>query len=772
MVQDRLSGKLAVILHADVAGSTQMVQQDEYLAHVRIQDTFHRFSATIKEYSGQVLELRGDALLAEFERPSDAVAATLAFQFGQTEFLSSLNDDLKPEVRVGIAMGEVVVADNTITGAGVVMAQRVEQLADAGSLCITAAVRESLSGRLSVEFKSLGQQDLKGFEEPIGVFKVSLSENAAIPPPTSKKESGKPDYSWKNIGTLTIAAFMILAGIVYWANKGESIEEIASIERMAYPLPDKPSIAVLPLNNVSNDPEQEFFADGMTEDLITDISKVSGLFVIARNSVFTYKGKAVKVRQVAEELGVRYVMEGSVRRAGNQVRVNAQLIDATTGGHLWAERYDGSLDDVFSMQDQITKKIVDALAITLVGQEQESLSQVETSSPEAHDAYLQGWEHYRRETPNDFTRAIRYFERALELDPEYHQARTALAAVYWNSTWRRWIKTPGLNFSQISEQARQYLQDAKKHPTALTYQVASEMAADTQRSASQALAQAELALTLDGNDPAGHLAMANALIKAKRPAEAIESMQQAMRLDPHYPAFYLTRLGRAQFDLGRYEESAATLKRATERNPQDDRAHMYLAAAYGFLGRLQDARVAAANADKVRLSTGWGRLNLEEITYYKWVGDRNRLREGLKKVVTKTGYEWFSLITRTGDSFKVEGATKIDAETAKQLHDRGVPFVDIGWQFFENRIPGAINLTWYRGINDQKQREFNEARLLEIVDKSQELVVHSSRGYSSRAAQAAAAAVVDGFERVYYFEGGLGAWKAAGYPVDTSKLWK
>ena len=169
------------------------------------------------------------------------------------------------------------------------------------------------------------------------------------------------------------------------------------------------------------------------------------------------------------------------------------------------------------------------------------------------------------------------------------------------------------------------------------------------------------------------------------------------------------------------------------------------------------------------MSTGWGRLDLEEITYYKWVGDHKRLREGLKKVVTKTGYEWFSLLTQTGDSFEVEGATKIDAGTAQQLHARGIPFVDIGWQYFESRIPGAISLIWYRGLNDQKQREFNEARLLEIVDKSQELVIYSSRGRASRAAQAAAAAVVDGFERIYYFEGGLVAWEAAGYPVDMSK---
>jgi len=202
---------------------------------------------------------------------------------------------------------------------------------------------------------------------------------------------------------------------------------------MAFPLPDKPSIAVLPFANMSGDPDQEYFADGITEDIITDLSKISALFVIARNSTFAYKGNAVEVRQVAENLGVRYVLEGSVRRAGDQIRINAQLIDATTGGHIWADRYDGMLTDVFSLQDTVTRKIVAALAVNLTDEEEIRQTQRHTDNADAYDAFLQGWEYYQRFSADDFAKAIPYFERAIQLDPEYGRAYAALTLVYWES---------------------------------------------------------------------------------------------------------------------------------------------------------------------------------------------------------------------------------------------------------------------------------------------------------------------------------------------------
>jgi adenylate cyclase len=767
MAKDRLSGKLAVILHADIAGSTELVQQDKELAHERIQDTFQRFSTTIEKYQGHVVELRGDALLAEFERASDAVSAALSFQGDHAYYNSRLKDDLRPTVRVGIAMGEVITADNTVTGAGVVQAQRVEQLADSGSVCITAAIHESLSKRMPFDLENLGEQVLKGFDDPVRLYRVELTANQSVPPPQQDSKNETTQNKSRLIVATIVIALVAVGGAAYWFKAQVPQEEPVSLERMAFPLPDKPSIAVLPFTNMSNDAEQEFFTDGMTDDLITDISKVSGLFVIARNSVFTYKGKAVKVRQVAEELGVQYVLEGSVQRVSNQVRINAQLIDATTGGHVWAERYDGSLDDVFSMRDKITKKIVTALSDTLVYQEQANVDQVETNSSDAYDSFLRGWEKYRQATPENLKQAINYFKLAIEMDPGYTRSYSALAATYWKivaNGW--WHKSLGLPGAQAVEQARVYLGKAMEQPSALAYQVASERAAFFRGTPDRALAEAERAIALDENDPAGHLAMANALLKANRPDEAIRSMQQAMRLDPHYPAFYLTRFGRAQFDQGSYQQAAATLEQSIGRNPQDDRAYVFLVAAYGHLGLKNEAKPTIMNTNILRARAGWDDLTLSTIRNWKWAGNRKNLREGLAKAGVGTNYDWYSRVKRTGDNFDIEGVTNVDTEKAKQLQFRGVQFIDVGRSFVFGYIPGAKSLRWSRpSFSFAIPREFNEMRLLDMVDKRQEIVIYTSDNVSD-AALASAYSVDRGFHKIYFFQGGLEAWKSAGYPVE------
>jgi len=772
MAKERLSDKLAVILHADVAGSTQLVQQDEHLAHERIQDSFRRFGDTIEKYRGTILELRGDALLAEFERASDAVSATLAFHSDQAYYLSRLKDNLKPNIRVGIAMGEIVMGDSTATGAGVVLAQRVEQLAEPGSLCITAALHEALPNRMPFDLEDIGEQTLKGFDHPVRVYRVELSPGESIPPPQQKSKSASSSSKPNLIVAGIVIVLLVAGGAAYWFKTQAPQVEAASIDRMAFPLPDKPSIAVLPFTNMSNDAEQEYFTDGMTEDLITDISKVSGLFVIARNSVFTFKGKAVKVRQVAEELGVRYVMEGSVQRVGNQVRINAQLIDATTGGHIWAERYDGSLDDVFSMRDGITQSIVTALEITLTGQEKGDLVQIETKNTQAYDLFLQGWEHYRKSTPDDYAKAIAYFEQAIELDPDYSRAHSALSVVYWSIASRGWIRSTQYTYIQAYERARNSLKKAMRSPSALTHQVASEIAAFFRGTPDKALVEAASAIALDANDPAGHLAMATALMKSGKPNDAIESMRQAMRLDPHYPAFYLTRLGRAEYDLGEHAEAVVTLESSVRRNPQDDRAFIFLAAAYGHLGRFEESKSAVRSANTIRERNGWSRLNRAEIGYWKWVSDRKNLQDGLAKAGVEYGRHWADRIVTidaVANLIDVVGATRIGIEKAKQLHDRGVPFIDAGSLYSREHIPGAHSLIWpYQTNYWYIPREFNEVRLLEIVDKTQEVVIYGFGGIGI-SASATAYAVDRGFQKVYFFDDGIYKWKQAGYPVETGK---
>jgi len=599
MAKDRLSGKLAVILHADIAGSTALVQQDEQLAHERIQDAFRRFSETIEKYQGHILELRGDALLAKFERASDAVVATLAFQADHTYLISRLKDALRPTIRVGIAMGEVVIADNTVTGSGVVLAQRIEQLADPGGVCITAALHEALPKRMPFDLENLGEQVLKGFDEPVRVYRAELSAGQSVPVPQQDNQREATPKTPKLIAAIIAITLVIAGGTAYWFKTQVPQEEPASVASMAYPLPDKPSIAVLPFTNMSDDAQQEYFADGMTEDLITDISKVSGLFVIARNSVFTYKGKAVKVRQVAEELGVRYVMEGSVRRVGNQVRINAQLIDATTGGHIWPERYDGSLDDVFSMQDKITQSIVPALSVALTGQDQSSLVQVKTNKPEAYDAFLRGWQLYRRYTPEDFVEAIPHFKRAVEIDPAYGQAWATLASLYWISYQKSYAWTLIVNpnrdvFSswlQTRLKAVEYLGQAMKYPTPLAHQVESQLAWDY-RQFDKALSEAEQAIKLDPNDPEGHLAMAWALVFAGRATEAIASAESGMQLDPYSPAPHLYILGIARLMMRQYVQAEVVLNRSFGLDQENKNLLLPLSVTYVHLDKLEEARDA------------------------------------------------------------------------------------------------------------------------------------------------------------------------------------
>jgi len=764
MGKDPLTRKLAVILHADVVGSTSLVQQNETLAHERIQYAFKRFSGTINTYGGMTREVRGDALVAEFSRASDAVSAALAFQTDHTYLISRLKDDLRPTIRVGIAMGEVVVADETVTGSGVVLAQRVEQLADPGGVFITAALHEALPKHMPFDLENLGEQVLKGFDDPVLVYRAELTAERSIPAPepgTQDKEfSGKSNF----MVIAAVTALVLIGGVYYWFQAQEPRLEPVSEERMAFALPDNPSVAVLPFNNLSNDKEQEYFADGMTEDLITDLSKIEGLFVIARNSVFTYKGESVKVRQVAEELGVRYVMEGSVQRSGNQIRVNAQLIDATTGGHIWAERYDGNLDDVFSMRDKITRKIIAALSIRLGDKR---VVQTETKSAEAYDAYLRGWKRYRLDTPEDLRKAVADLEKAIELDPEFVRAKAALAAAMWKimgNLW--WMKSLQLNVNLAGEKTRLALREALKEPSALSYQIASERAAFLRRSPAQALADAEKAIKEDANDPAGYLAMAGALIKARRATEAVESMHTAMRLDPHFPASYLALLGQAYFAVGDYEQAAESLQKATIGNPDNDWNFLYLAATYGHLGHQQESEQALETANELRARANWGAVNLSTIRtpYFKWLADIKPLREGLIKAGVKPEANWSALIVVISEgNLEIKGTTKIDVHEAKVLHERGVPFVDVHPLWLKKHIPGAHFLDFYIG-------EFNEVSLTRIANKNQEVVIYSSGSLNrSDGAQHCAKAATYGFEKVYYLpEESLDKWEKAGYPLETA----
>lgn len=632
MERDQLSRKLAVILHADVVGSTSLVQLNETLAHERIQAAFNRFSRTIDVYSGSTREVRGDALVAEFDRASDAVSAALAFQVDQADQNSYINDNLRPEIRAGIAIGEVVFADDTVTGSGVVLAQRVEQLADPGGLCITAAIHEALPKHMPFELDSLGEQALKGFDDPVRVYRVELKPGHSVPSP--EPSFNRPTaLRISKFAVATLAIALILIGVVYlWSQNRELREEPAPVENMLPPLPDRPSIAVLPFSNLSDDPQQEYFADGMTEDLITDLSKLSGLFVISRNTVFTYKDQAVKIRQVAGELGVRYVLEGSIRRAGNQVRINAQLIDASTEGHIWAERYDGTIEDIFALQDRVSNRIVSTLAIKLSQEEQEQFTQRETDNTEAYDTFLKGWEQYLQQTPGSYRKAITFFKQAIKLDPGYSRVYAALSLTNWQAWKSYWFTELGyIGPHDLRFEAEEFLVKAMEKPTPLALQISTAMLAQGGRH-EEAVTEGERAIAMDPNNADGYVALAGALNLAGDPKRALALMEKAIRLNPHYPTSYLYELSLARFGMEKFDEAAVSLERAVILNPDDRWSSRLLIATLGKLGRAEEADAIVERAEQNW--RGFDPLSVRGVLFwypFRYQADAERLADGLIK---------------------------------------------------------------------------------------------------------------------------------------------
>ncbi|MBP1699486.1 MAG: guanylyl cyclase, partial [Deltaproteobacteria bacterium] len=450
MTTQEIKRKLTAILSADVKGYSRLMGADEE-GTLHTLTTFREVMvALIKKHQGRVVNAPGDALLAEFESVVDAVKSAVEIQRELAKQNTELTTDRRMEYRIGINLGDVMVDGEAIYGDGVNIAARLESLSEAGGICISGTAFDQVKNKLNLGYKYLGEQTVKNILEPVRVYQVLMEPEAAGKVIGEKK--AKP-RQWQKMVLIAVAILIVVAAaIAVWRlylHPTRPPIEVASKEKMAFPLPDKPSIAVLPFVNMGGDPEQAYFADGMTEDLITDLSKVAGLFVIARNSTFMYKGKATDIREVAKTLGVRYVLEGSVRRSGAEVRVNAQLIDATTGGHVWADRYDGDLKNIFAFQDKVTRNVVTALAVELTKDDRERVARRGTGNVQAYDIFLKGWQHYLRQTPEDFRVAIVHFKKAVELDPNYGRAYAALASTYWEAYTRYW--DVALGFSRTHE---------------------------------------------------------------------------------------------------------------------------------------------------------------------------------------------------------------------------------------------------------------------------------------------------------------------------------
>ncbi len=636
MAPDREERKLAAILAADMVGYSRLMEADETGTLAALKT--HRrelIDPKIAEYNGRIVKTTGDGMLIEFGSVVDAVQCAVDIQRAMNRRNAEVPDDRRIDFRIGINLGDIIVDGDDIYGDGVNVAARLEELAEPGEVCISGTAYDHLKKRIDVDYKYLGERNVKNISEPVRIYRM-LTKAGAPEKASVAVAGGKKLRRWvASAIALVVVAIGGYAGWYYLVRAPTTITATATDQRLTVSQQDKPSIAVLPFANLSGNPEQEYFADGITEDIITDLSQISGLFVIARNSSFQYKGKSPDLRAVARDLNVKFVLEGSVRRANDQIRINAQLIDAKTGGHLWAKRYDGTLENVFALQDNVTQQIVAAMSVELMADEQERTALRETTSPAAYDAFLKGWEHYRRRTPGDFATAVGHFVRAVELDPQYGRAYAAMANIYWKSwlwtvqidstmalPWTRTLKIP---IVYAPDRAKEHLEVAMRNPTALAHQLASEIHLHDHKFG-KAIAEAERAITLNPNDPDSYVAMGQALIFAGRAEEAVQFIDRATRLDPQ-SAVNLYLLGLVRFSAAQMDQAVTLLERALERSPFNREWNIPLTAAYTHLGQDQAARTALGNFGGGLLTVG----NIMEKWPFKDAGVAERFGSGLIK---------------------------------------------------------------------------------------------------------------------------------------------
>jgi adenylate cyclase len=629
MPQEGFKRKLTAILSADVIGYSRLMRDDEEATVRDIAAHSVLISDIVQQHHGRIVDSPGDNILAEFGSVVDAVNGAIKIQKEIKRSNTDTPEDRRMEFRIGINLGDVIEEENRIYGDGVNIAARVEGLSSGGGIAISGTVYEHIKDKLSLGYHYLGEQNVKNIPEPVRVYRLLTEPEEAGRMIGEKKPKAE---KWRFVALGAFAIIILVAGArTIWNYYLHPAIEIDSVERMALALPDKPSIAVLPFDNLSGDPDQEYFSDGITEDLITDLSKISGLFVIARNSVFIYKKKAVKIAEVGRELGVRYVLEGSVRKANGRIRITAQLVDAITEGHIWAERYDRDLKGIFELQDEVRQKIVAALAVELTADEQERLMQRYTDNVEAYNYYLRALEYFpvSRLTKEKNILARQMLEKAIELDPNFAASYALLGWTHSQDWVMGWSKDP-----RSLEQAFNFAQRTIALDELLPYGHA--VLAEVylwKKQHNEAIAQQEKTIALSPNDADWIAGLGGILAWAGRPEETIGLVKKAMRLNPMYPTEYLWNLGHAYYLTGHYEEAIETLGRARDRYPEWLPLQVYLAASYSEMGQDEEARAAAAEYEKLSFHTpieAW-RQRLP----YKYPSVIERLFDSLRKAGLK-----------------------------------------------------------------------------------------------------------------------------------------
>jgi adenylate cyclase len=622
--------KLSGILSADVKGYSRLMGEDED-ATVRTLTAYRQvMTSLIEKHRGRVVDAPGDNVLAEFASVVDAVRCAVEIQEELKARNAELPEDRRMEFRIGVNLGDVIVEGEKIYGDGINVAARVEGLAEGGGISISGTVYDQIENKLAFGYEYLGEHRVKNIKKPVRVYRVLMEHGAAASGVRRKKKAGPRQWRW---AALALGAVVGAVGVGIWnfyLRPSPPPAEVTSEQIRPLELSDKPSIAVLPFVNMSGDSEQEYFSDGITEEIITALSKVPRLFVIARNSSFTYKGKSVKVQDVGRELDVRYVLEGSIRKAGNRIRITAQLIDANLGNHLWAERYDRELEDIFALQDEITMKILMALQVELTEGEQARTLGQGTESYEAYLKILQGREHIYLMNKEGTALARQSFEEAITLDPEYAIGYTYLAWTYLLELFLGLSDAPGESMERALELAQTALtlDDSLADAHALLGSIYL-----AQGQWDKAVAEGERSVDLNPNSADNIGLFGTTLHNVGRSEEAIALFEKAIRLNPIPPDWLLESLATSYAMTGRYEEAIGELERVIRRNPDYAGAWISLAAIYSLLGREEEARAAAAEV--LRLDPTFSLERFSQTLLLKNQATKQRFVDNLRKAGLK-----------------------------------------------------------------------------------------------------------------------------------------
>jgi adenylate cyclase len=603
MAEESFKRKLTAILSADVEGYSRLMGEDED-ATIRTLTAYRELMSTlIQKHRGRVVDSPGDNLLAEFLSVVDAVRCAVEIQEELRVRNAELPENRRMEFRIGVNLGDVVEEGERIYGDGVNITARVEGLAEAGGICISGTVYDSIKNKLSLSYESLGEHTVKNIKEPVRVYRMCIGPEAAAPVVSEKKARLR---HWHKAALTAVAALVVVAGA--WAIWNFYFRppplEPASIEKMAFPLPKTPSIAVLPFDNLSGDPEQDYIADNISENIITALSSLHNIFAVARNSSFTYKGKPVKVQKVSEDLGVRYVLEGSVLMSEERIRITAQLIDALTGGHIWSDRYDRDFNDFFNLLDEITLAIITELKVELTEGEQARIRT--TDNLDAWRYASKAGEYFLTFSKEGMIKSRELYKKALEKDPEFSGAVTALAWTHFNDARFGYTKSRRESFKRAVELANKSLAMDENQP--LVHDLLAYLYL-IRKQYDKAIEEGRKSIALGPNRAVGHNLFCEVLYRTGNFEEAVPMCEKAIRFQPHTPLFYLGNLMSAYYWVGRYEASLAVAERLIE---QGRKTGFKMGERWGYWGsaraKVKLGRESEALKDFAKfleIATGW-----------------------------------------------------------------------------------------------------------------------------------------------------------------------